>query len=182
MAHMYVRHHDGAVNWRHGGIAGQFHCPLPTAAHVHVGCTTARSGTLALDYLGGAVAALAEGRATTAFCPEGRATTAHGYAHCPQARVSAQCIASGGRGEEFCPPLPTAPWPEGKTEKSRQCIAIRPTATILRVDWCQVTRQELHRPLPPGSEVVYCGRSTAHCPQAVRQCIAGVALPTAPRQ
>ena len=27
---------------------------------------------------------------------------------------------------------------------------------------------------------VYCGSSTAHCPQAVRQCIAGVPLPTAP--
>ena len=37
-------------------------------------------------------------------------------------------------------------------------------------------------PLPPGSEAVHCRSSTAHCPQAVRQCIAGVALPTAPRQ
>ena len=42
--------------------------------------------------------------------------------------------------------------------------------------------QELHCPLPPGSEAVHCRSSTAHCPQAVRQCIAGVALPTAPRQ
>ena len=32
------------------------------------------------------------------------------------------------------------------------------------------------------SEAVHCGSSTAHCPRAVRQCIAGVALPTAPRQ
>ena len=29
---------------------------------------------------------------------------------------------------------------------------------------------------------MYCGSSTAHCPQAVRQCIAGVPLPTAPRE
>ena len=36
--------------------------------------------------------------------------------------------------------------------------------------------QEVRCPLPPGSEVVYCRRSTAHCPQAVRQCKAGVPL------
>ena len=42
--------------------------------------------------------------------------------------------------------------------------------------------QELHYPLPPGSEAVHCRSCAAHCPQAVRQCIAGVALPTAPRQ
>ena len=40
--------------------------------------------------------------------------------------------------------------------------------------------QEVHCPLPPGSEAVYCRRSTAHCPQAVRQCIAGDPLPPAP--
>ena len=39
--------------------------------------------------------------------------------------------------------------------------------------------QELHCLLPEGSEAVHCRNSTAHCPQAVRQCIAGVALPTA---
>ena len=39
--------------------------------------------------------------------------------------------------------------------------------------------QELHYLLPPGSEALYCRVSTAHCPQAVRQCIAGVALPIA---
>ena len=32
-----------------------------------------------------------------------------------------------------------------------------------------------------GSEAVYCRRSTAQCPQAVRQCIARGPLPTAPR-
>ena len=37
-------------------------------------------------------------------------------------------------------------------------------------------------PLPPGSEAVHCKSSTARCPEAVRQCIAGVALPTAPGQ
>ena len=40
--------------------------------------------------------------------------------------------------------------------------------------------QESHCPLPPGSEAVHSRGSTAHCPQAVRQCIAGVPLPTAP--
>ena len=42
--------------------------------------------------------------------------------------------------------------------------------------------QELHCPLPPGSEAVHCRSHTVHCPQAVRQCIAGVAMPTAPGQ
>ena len=42
--------------------------------------------------------------------------------------------------------------------------------------------QEFHYPLPPGSEAVRCKSSTTHCPQAARQCIAGVPLPTAPRQ
>ena len=55
--------------------------------------------------------------------------------------------------------------------------------------------QELHCPLPLGSEVVQCRSCTAHCPEAmhcrictaycpraVRHCIAGVAVPTAPRQ
>ena len=44
------------------------------------------------------------------------------------------------------------------------------------------TLQEFHCPLPPGSVAVHCRSCTAHCPQAVRQCIAGVPLPTAPRQ
>ena len=39
-----------------------------------------------------------------------------------------------------------------------------------------------HCPLPQGSEAVHCRSCTAHCPQQVRQCIAGVALPTAPRR
>ena len=42
--------------------------------------------------------------------------------------------------------------------------------------------QEVHCSLPPGSEAVYCRRSTAHCPQAVRQCVVGGPLPTALRQ
>ena len=36
--------------------------------------------------------------------------------------------------------------------------------------------------MPPDSEVVHCRSCTAHCPLTVRQCIAGVPLPTAPRQ
>ena len=42
--------------------------------------------------------------------------------------------------------------------------------------------QELHCPLFPGSAAVDCRSGTAHCPQAARQWIAGVALPTAPSQ
>ena len=41
--------------------------------------------------------------------------------------------------------------------------------------------QEFHRPLPPSSEAVHCRSCTAHCPQAVRQGIARVPRPTAPR-
>ena len=37
-------------------------------------------------------------------------------------------------------------------------------------------------PPPPLREARYCRSCTAHCPQAVGQSIAGVALPTAPRQ
>ena len=42
--------------------------------------------------------------------------------------------------------------------------------------------QECHGPLPLGDATVYCRSCTAYCPQAVRQCIAGVPLPPAPRQ
>ena len=42
--------------------------------------------------------------------------------------------------------------------------------------------QELHCPLPASGEAVRCKSSTAHCPQALWQCIAGVAPPTASRQ
>ena len=78
----------------------------------------------------------------------------------------------------------------------RQCIAEVPPPTAPG-QWGSAL-QELHCPLPPGSEAVHCRSCTAHCPQgseavhcrsctaycprAVRQCIAGVALPTAPRQ
>ena len=41
---------------------------------------------------------------------------------------------------------------------------------------------EFYCPLPPGSEAVFNSSSTTHCPWAVRQSIARVALPTAPRQ
>ena len=49
------------------------------------------------------------------------------------------------------------------------------------VVWCSAL-QELHCPLPPGTEAVHCRSSTAHCLRAVRQCIAEAALSTAPRQ
>ena len=38
--------------------------------------------------------------------------------------------------------------------------------------------KEVHCPLPPGSEAVCCRSYTAHCPQAVEQCIEGAPLPT----
>ena len=42
--------------------------------------------------------------------------------------------------------------------------------------------QELHCPLPPRSETAYCRSCTAHCPEAVRQYVEGVPLPTVPMQ
>ena len=42
--------------------------------------------------------------------------------------------------------------------------------------------QEFHCALPAGREAMYCKSCTAHYPTAVRQCVAGVPLPTAPRQ
>ena len=36
--------------------------------------------------------------------------------------------------------------------------------------------------MPPGSVAGHCKSCSAHCPQAVKQCITGVALPTAPGQ
>ena len=44
------------------------------------------------------------------------------------------------------------------------------------------TPHQVHCPLPPGSAEKNSRRSTARCPQAVGQCIAGVPLPTAPRR
>ena len=38
------------------------------------------------------------------------------------------------------------------------------------------------RGMPRGSEALQCKSSTAHCPQAERQCIVGVQLPSAPKQ
>ena len=40
--------------------------------------------------------------------------------------------------------------------------------------------QELQCRLPPGSEAVYCRSCTSHYPPAVRQCVAGLALPGTP--
>ena len=70
---------------------------------------------------------------------------------------------------------PTTPWarlpvPQAGVPGSSSPQALPDTPTT---DRC---------PLPPGSGAVHCRRSTAHCPQAVRQCIAGVALPAPPRQ
>ena len=36
-------------------------------------------------------------------------------------------------------------------------------------------------PSPPASGATHCRSSTAHCPHAVRQCIARIPLPTTPR-
>ena len=48
--------------------------------------------------------------------------------------------------------------------------------------WWARALQEFHRPPPSGSVAVHCRSCTAHRPQAVWQCIAGVPQPTAPKQ
>ena len=65
-------------------------------------------------------------------------------------------------------PLGRTPRPPRPEFRSPQALQDTPTT-----DRC---------PLPPGSEAVHCKSSTAHCPQLVRQCIAGVALSAAPRK
>ena len=52
--------------------------------------------------------------------------------------------------------MPTAP------QVVRQCIAGVPLPTAPTHSGSVL--QEVHCPLPPGSEAVYCRRSTAHCP------------------
>ena len=47
---------------------------------------------------------------------------------------------------------------------------------------CGSVLQELHCPWPPGGVVVRYTSCTAHTPLAVRQCIARLPLPTAPKQ
>ena len=46
---------------------------------------------------------------------------------------------------------------------------------------CGNALQELHGPLPLGSEAVHCRSTTAYCPQIVRQCTSGAPLPNASR-
>ena len=68
--------------------------------------------------------------------------------------------------------LPTAPRQWGSALQELHCPLPPGTEAV----HCS----ELHCPLPPGSEAVRCRNCTVPCPQAVRQCVAGVALPTAP--
>ena len=83
-----------------------------------------------------------------------------------------------------CPILPprgpykTLRPPPGQDSPSPQAGVPGPTSPQALQDTPTTDRC----PLPPGSEAAHCKSSTAHCPQAVRQCIAEVALPTAPGQ
>ena len=52
--------------------------------------------------------------------------------------------------------MPTAP------QVVRPCIVGGPLPTAPRHSGSVL--HEVHCPLPPGSEAVYCRRSTAHCP------------------
>ena len=42
--------------------------------------------------------------------------------------------------------------------------------------------ERVHCPVPPVTVAVHDRSCTAHCPGTMRQCIAGLALPTVPRQ
>ena len=68
----------------------------------------------------------------------------------------------------------------------RQCIVgvELPTATEREALHCRgcAALHQFHFPRPPGGVAVHCRSSTTQCPQALWQCIAGVALPTTPKQ
>ena len=80
-------------------------------------------------------------------------------------RVPPQC---GGALQQFHCPLPSG---SVAVHCSKHSAARCPTQ-------CGSALQEFHCPLPAGSEAVHCSSSSPHCPQAVRQWIAGVPLPT----
>ena len=86
--------------------------------------------------------------------------------HCPLLRAVRQCNAA------VAPPT-----------NPRQCGgAVKELHCHTAPGQCDSALQEFHCPLPQGSEAVHCRNSTAHSRQAIRQCIARVPLPTAPRQ
>ena len=84
-------------------------------------------------------------------------------AHCPQA--VGRCIAEG--------PLPAAPRQWGSLLQELICpLPLGSEAVHFRRSTA---------PCQQGSGAAHCKSPTAHCPQAVRQCVAGGPLPTAPR-
>ena len=48
--------------------------------------------------------------------------------------------------------------------------------------WRARALQDFDCPPPPGGVAVHCRSCTAQCPEAVRQCVARVPLPTAPKR
>ena len=88
-----------------------------------------------------------------------------------------QCTASLPGGSGLCNSCHALPHCPGGSGQCNSCNAL--PHCLGAVD---SALQELHCALPPGTVAVHCGSHTAHCPQAVWRFIAGVALPTAPRQ
>ena len=84
------------------------------------------------------------------------------------------CLQSG-------PPAMRSTLPRGSAQWN-SCHALpHCSRAVSRGQWA-CALQEFHCPPPPGGVAVHCRSCTDHCPEAVRQCIAGIALPTAPRQ
>ena len=172
-----------------GTVSQEFHCPFPLGSEIVYcrSCTAQcprQSGSALHEFhcpLPPGSEAL-HCRSSTAQCPQA-VKRCYARAHCPLPPGS-EAVRSRS-STAHCP-----------REAVRQCIAGIALPTTPR-PWGTVS-QEFHYPLPLGSETVYCSSCTAHCPRqwgsalhelhrplrpgTVRQCIAGVALPTAPRQ
>ena len=143
-----------------GSALHEFHCPLPPGSEVvPCKCSTAHYPHTVWQN-----------------CPQ---AVRHSTARCPQPRW--QCIAGV--------PMPNATrqrgsalqelhWPltQGNEEMHwRNFTTLSPSTEA-------VHSKSDHCPLTPGSEGVHCRSCNAQCPQALWRCIAGVLLPTAPKE
>ena len=70
---------------------------------------------------------------------------------------------------------------EHSTAQAHHSTAHTAQQSTAQANAAQQSTAQIHCPLPPGSGAAHCKSPTAHCPQAVRQCVAGGPLPTAPR-
>ena len=168
---------------RQCGISLQeLHCPPPQGSQVvHCTSSTAHCPWVVWQRMTRVPLPVAHRQRATVLhdsqCPQPPGSEAvrckNSTAHCP--RALRQCIAGV--------PLPTAP---------RQCASALQELPSLGSDhllsrtprppsWWAHALHEFHCPPPPGNVAVHCRSCTTYCTQALRQCVVGVALPTAPK-